>query len=231
MKVNYYTWKIVLSIVLSIGVTYAFIPDMYSHFLEVKEITLLVCLVFFVGVVFDLIRIAAISSKTAWVDGYKVRSTVTASSIRKTPKELEDIPAKITPDGGQLTLEEYYLAVKSCDVILSHKKDAGKFLTKICFMTGFLGAFICIIIAVGDIAHMFSTLDLNLDESVSTLAKLQQGLAGPLEKLKTSFSISILGIFLSCLLSYVDRQAFMAESKFLIYVESWLLSCTDQKSK
>jgi hypothetical protein len=74
-------------------------------------------------------------------------------------------------------------------------------------------------------------MNLNVGDSVSTLSELQSGIAGPLAKLKTAFSLSFTGIYLSCLLSYIDRQAFSLENKFLVYAENWLLSCVNLKSK
>lgn len=232
MRIYVYILKILLSIVLAVVGGFFAYEYVIDSLYEVKELSIIVVSVFMAGLIFSLIRIKMISSKFNWVDSYRKQTKVSAASAGKVPSVFRNVYKKCNMnDKDKLQIEEYYNAVKSLDVSFSSHKDAGMFFVKICFLTGFLGAFVCIITSLGDISEMFSNMNLNVGDSVSTLSELQSGIAGPLAKLKTAFSLSFTGIYLSCLLSYIDRQAFSLENKFLVYAENWLLSCVNLKSK
>lgn len=232
MKLYIYVIKIIFAILISLGIGYFVYPYLKEGVLEVKELSLVLAGIFVFGLCFDLIRLISINNKDNWISGYKLQRKAVSSSMGRTPKMFEEIAKKfaMTDDKKKLTLEEYYNAVKSLDVCFSHNKDAGRFFVKLCFMAGFLVAFLCIIMALGNIANMFTSINLDLTDSVGALSDLQSKLSGPLKELTTSFSLVFLGIYLSCLLSYIDRQIFIAENKFLVYAENWLLSCTNQNS-
>jgi hypothetical protein len=82
-----------------------------------------------------------------------------------------------------------------------------------------------------DIVDMFANLNLNVNDSIETLSTLQQKIVSPIKSLSQGFVLAFVGIYLSCLLAYIDRQSFVAEHKFIIYLENWLSSCTDSKQK
>lgn len=232
MRLYIFVLKIILAMIFAIVASYFIYPYIFGGLVDAKELSGLVVVVFVIGFVFTLIRILGVSAKSNWIDSYKRQNKITTASVAKTPKSLESIAKKLNLNGKkELTLEEYYNAVKSLDVIFSHNKDAGKWFVKLCFMVGFLGGFACIMMALGSISDLFTSMNLGVDETTEALSKIQKDLSHPLKSLQTSFAVSCLGIYLSCLLSYLDRQAFMAENKFLVYAENWLLSCTNQKNK
>jgi hypothetical protein len=231
MKLYIYILKMIFAIAIAIAVGYFSYPYVLNGLLDVKEISIAVLGVFVIGLLYDLIRLHWVNSKAIWVNTYRSHNKVAATSVREAPKGLSYVSNILRSSKGKLTLEEYYNAVKALDMLFSHNKDAGKFFVKLCFMTGFLGAFLCVMMAVSAIGNIFTDMNFDIESSVDALSELQRGLSNPLQTLNTAFALAFLGIYLSCLLSYIDRQSFMSENKFLIYVENWLLLCTNQKNK
>jgi hypothetical protein len=232
MKIYNYILKIIFALIITGGICYVCYPYLLNNVLQTKEATLLIIIFFIFGLFYDLIRFLIISSKINWIYNHKNQHDMTISSIGKTPKSFLMIEDKLNIiKKNKITFEEYNNIINELNTNSINNKDAGQFLVKTCFIAGLLGAFVYIIMSITSIIDIFNVIELNSNKTVDVINSIQNQLAEPLKNLNKALTLSVLGIYFSYVLSYVDRQVFIAENKLVSYTKDWLLSCTNQTNK
>jgi len=223
--------KSILAILIASAFGYYSYPFVVSDLASIKEVSIAVMLVFATGIIFTVVRFVSVYVKISWLDSYKSINRIATVSRSSAPKDFSSLAKKLYEKDEKINEDDCYVCAKSLETSINANKDAGKFLVKLCFIVSLLGAFLCILASLTYIANIFSNMNLDSNEAIGVLSNLQSQIGEPLRSLSKALSISFLGIFLSTLLSYIDRQVFIAENKTLVYLENWFLSCLNTKEK
>ena len=184
-------------------------------------------LVFAIGVIYAVVRIARLRPEIRWIEAFRTQAP--GLSTVPQPRLLAPLATLLTEQErrgrSQLSTVSVRYLLDSVQSRLDEQRDNARYLTGLLIFLGLLGTFWGLLQTLGAVADVIGGLSLEGD-MVTTFADLQDGLARPLSGMGTAFSSSLFGLAGSLVLGFLDLQASRAQARFFDDLEEWLSSLT-----
>lgn len=109
---------------------------------------------------------------------------------------------------------------------LGEGREISRYMTGLLIFLGLLGTFWGLLLTVGAIADVISSMSVGSGDLNALFEQLKSGLGKPLRGMGTAFSASMFGLSSALVLGFLDLTAGQAQNRFFNELEEWLAGLT-----
>jgi hypothetical protein len=181
----------------------------------------LIIFVLFIGILLTFRQVVRLFPEVEWVNGFRLADPGLA--VGRPPVLLAPMASILGDRMGRMAISSTMMRgiLDSIATRLDEARDISRYMTGLLVFLGLLGTFWGLIVTVGSVGNVISTLKVGGD-SQAVFDSLREGLAAPLSGMGISFSSSLFGLAGSLVLGFLDLQSSQAQGRFYTDLEDWL---------
>jgi hypothetical protein len=181
----------------------------------------LIVFVLFIGILLTFRQVVRLFPEVEWVNGFRLADPGLA--VGRPPVLLAPMASILGDRMGRMAISSTMMRgiLDSIGTRLDEARDISRYMTGLLVFLGLLGTFWGLIVTVGSVGGVISTLKVGGD-SQAVFDSLREGLAAPLSGMGISFSSSLFGLAGSLVLGFLDLQSSQAQGRFYTDLEDWL---------
>jgi hypothetical protein len=181
----------------------------------------LIILVLLIGILLTFRQVVRLFPEVEWVNGFRLADPGLA--VGRPPVLLAPMASILGDRMGRMSISSTMMRgiLDSIGTRLDEARDISRYMTGLLVFLGLLGTFWGLIVTVGSVGGVISTLKVGGD-SQAVFDTLREGLAAPLSGMGISFSSSLFGLAGSLVLGFLDLQSSQAQGRFYTDLEDWL---------
>ena len=188
----------------------------------------LIIFVLFFGIVVIFRQVFTLKPEISWVESYKRSQTkgLTSSVNNHKLVLLAPMSSMLEEHKGRPAMSSIAMRslLDSLNLRLDESREISRYMISLLVFLGLLGTFWGLLITIGSVGSVISSLGINDDDATTMFLTLKEGLKEPLNGMGTAFSSSLFGLSGSLILGFLDLQASQAQNQFYNDVEEWLSS-------
>ena len=188
----------------------------------------LIIFVLFFGIVLVFRQVFTLKPEISWVESYKRSQTkgLTSSVNNHKLVLLAPMSSMLEEHKGRPAMSSIAMRslLDSLNLRLDESREISRYMISLLVFLGLLGTFWGLLITIGSVGSVISSLGINDDDATTMFLTLKEGLKEPLNGMGTAFSSSLFGLSGSLILGFLDLQASQAQNQFYNDVEEWLSS-------
>ena len=188
----------------------------------------LIIFVLFFGIVVIFRQVFTLKPEISWVESYKRSQTkgLTSSVNNQKLVLLAPMSSMLEEHKGRPAMSSIAMRslLDSLNLRLDESREISRYMISLLVFLGLLGTFWGLLITIGSVGSVISSLGINDDDATTMFLTLKEGLKEPLNGMGTAFSSSLFGLSGSLILGFLDLQASQAQNQFYNDVEEWLSS-------
>ena len=188
----------------------------------------LIIFVLFFGIVLVFRQVFTLKPEISWVESYKRSQTkgLTSSVDNHKLVLLAPMSSMLEEHKGRPAMSSIAMRslLDSLNLRLDESREISRYMISLLVFLGLLGTFWGLLITIGSVGSVISSLGINDDDATTMFLTLKEGLKEPLNGMGTAFSSSLFGLSGSLILGFLDLQASQAQNQFYNDVEEWLSS-------
>jgi hypothetical protein len=178
-----------------------------------------IILVLIIGIMLTFRQVIRLFPEVNWVNGFRLADPGLA--MDRPPVLLAPMASILGDRMGRMAISSTMMRgiLDSIATRLDEARDISRYMTGLLVFLGLLGTFWGLIVTVGSVGNVISTLKVGGDAQ-STFDSLREGLAAPLSGMGISFSSSLFGLAGSLVLGFLDLQSSQAQNRFYTDLEA-----------
>ena len=188
----------------------------------------LIIFVLFFGIAVIFRQVFTLKPEISWVESYKRSQTkgLTSSVNNHKLVLLAPMSSMLEEHKGRPAMSSIAMRslLDSLNLRLDESREISRYMISLLVFLGLLGTFWGLLITIGSVGSVISSLGINDDDATTMFLTLKEGLKEPLNGMGTAFSSSLFGLSGSLILGFLDLQASQAQNQFYNDVEEWLSS-------
>src|ERR1700736_1078993 len=190
--------------------------------------SVIIC-VLVIGIMLTFRQVIRLFPEVEWVNGFRLADPGLA--VGRPPVLLAPMASILGDRMGRMAISSTTMRgiLDSIATRLDEARDISRYMTGLLVFLGLLGTFWGLIVTVGSVGGVISTLKVGGD-SQAVFDSLREGLAAPLSGMGISFSSSLFGLAGSLVLGFLDLQSSQAQNRFYTDLEDWLATTVREYS-
>jgi hypothetical protein len=179
------------------------------------------------GIAWNVRQVVGLNPEVAWLEGF--REPRPGTPARPAPKLLGPMASMFaTRRGDRLSLSAPAMrsVLDGIASRLDESRDLSRYVTGLSIFLGLLGTFWGLILTIGSVADVISSMSVGSGDLNQLFNQLKSGLAQPLRGMGVAFSSSMLGLAGALVLGFLDLTAGQAQTRFYNELEEWLAGVT-----
>jgi hypothetical protein len=179
------------------------------------------------GIAWNIRQVVSLNPEVAWLEGF--REPRVGGPARAAPKLLGPMASMFaTRRGDRLSLSAPAMrsVLDGIASSLDERRELSRYVTSLSIFLGLLGTFWGLILTIGSVADVISSMSVGSGDLNQLFNQLKSGLAQPLKGMGVAFSSSMLGLAGALVLGFLDLTAGQAQTRFYNELEEWLAGVT-----
>ena len=186
-----------------------------------------ILVVLLLGIAWNIRQVVGLNPEVAWLEGF--RESRPGAPARPAPRLLGPMASMFaTRRGDRLSLSAPAMrsVLDGIASRLDESRELSRYVTGLCIFLGLLGTFWGLILTIGSVAEVISSMSVGSGDLNQLFNQLKSGLAQPLRGMGVAFSSSMLGLAGALVLGFLDLTAGQAQTRFYNELEEWLAGVT-----
>ena len=183
--------------------------------------------VLLLGIAWNIRQVVSLNPEVAWLEGF--REPRPGAPARAAPKLLGPMASMFaTRRGDRLSLSAPAMrsVLDGIASRLDESRELSRYVTGLSIFLGLLGTFWGLILTIGSVAEVISSMSVGSGDINQLFNQLKTGLTQPLRGMGVAFSSSMLGLAGALVLGFLDLTAGQAQTRFYNELEEWLAGLT-----
>lgn len=183
--------------------------------------------VLLLGVAWNIRQVVSLNPEVAWLEGF--REPRPGAPARPAPRLLGPMASMFaTKRGDRLSLSAPAMrsVLDGIASRLDESRELSRYVTGLSIFLGLLGTFWGLILTIGSVAEVISSMSVGSGDINQLFNQLKTGLTQPLRGMGVAFSSSMLGLAGALVLGFLDLTAGQAQTRFYNELEEWLAGVT-----
>jgi hypothetical protein len=183
--------------------------------------------VLLLGIAWNIRQVVSLNPEVAWLEGF--REPRPGAPARAAPKLLGPMASMFaTRRGDRLSLSAPAMrsVLDGIASRLDESRELSRYVTGLSIFLGLLGTFWGLILTIGSVAEVISSMSVGSGDINQLFNQLKTGLTQPLRGMGVAFSSSMLGLAGALVLGFLDLTAGQAQTRFYNELEEWLAGVT-----
>ncbi|MBO1079016.1 MotA/TolQ/ExbB proton channel family protein [Roseomonas haemaphysalidis] len=188
--------------------------------------------VMLLGIAWNIRQVVTLNPEVAWLEGFREpRAGAPARGGAKhgAPQLLAPMASMFaTRRGDRLSLSAPAMrsVLDGIASRLDESRELSRYVTGLSIFLGLLGTFWGLILTIGSVAEVISSMSVGSGDINQLFNQLKTGLTQPLRGMGVAFSSSMLGLAGALVLGFLDLTAGQAQTRFYNELEEWLAGVT-----
>jgi hypothetical protein len=183
--------------------------------------------VLLLGIAWNIRQVVSLNPEVAWLEGF--REPRPGAPARTAPRLLGPMASMFaTKRGDRLSLSAPAMrsVLDGIASRLDESRELSRYVTGLSIFLGLLGTFWGLILTIGSVAEVISSMSVGSGDINQLFNQLKTGLTQPLRGMGVAFSSSMLGLAGALVLGFLDLTAGQAQTRFYNELEEWLAGVT-----
>ena len=194
-------------------------PILQNAFLSNIFINLIILAALGAGIIFNIIKLAALNSDYIVLANFDINNSV--KSFSKSNSNLKNLTSDLKQIDGRFVFKSSAISrlIENADMSMSSIRETSRYLVGLLVFLGLLGTFWGLLKTIGSVGNVISGLGIDDTNVAGFFNSLKDGLNAPLQGMSIAFSSSLLGLAGSLILGFMDINLGQAQNKFSLFFE------------
>ncbi len=224
---NHYLLRMLAFLLCVVVLAAALSGELMHAFAANPVLNAVILLVLALGIAWNIRQVVGLNHEVAWLEGF--RESRPGAAARPAPRLLGPMASMFaTRRGDRLSLSAPAMrsVLDGIASRLDESRELSRYVTGLCIFLGLLGTFWGLILTIGSVAEVISSMSVGSGDLNQLFNQLKSGLAQPLRGMGVAFSSSMLGLAGALVLGFLDLTAGQAQTRFYNELEEWLAGVT-----
>ena len=218
-SLNQYLIRVAIFLALTFIIFVLLYPVLQNAFLSNIFINIIILAALGVGILFNLIKLAALNSDYIVLSNFDINNSV--KSFSRSNGNLKHLTSDLKQIDGRFVFKSSAISrlIENTDMSMSSIRETSKYLVGLLVFLGLLGTFWGLLKTIGSVGNVISGLGIDDTNVAGFFNSLKDGLNAPLQGMSIAFSSSLLGLTGSLILGFMDINLGQAQNKFSLFFE------------
>ncbi|USO01557.1 MAG: MotA/TolQ/ExbB proton channel family protein [Alphaproteobacteria bacterium] len=148
--------------------------------------------------------------------------TPTLKLLGKKPRLLSGLKDLLADEDSPITRTALTAVHEAVEAILVEQREIARYIMGVTIFLGLLGTFWGLSITLQSVSNVVVAMPTDANLGGDFLATLKAGLESPLSGMGIAFSSSLIGLFSSLVLGFLELHTHQARTRFLEHIGAWM---------